>query len=122
VGGIHFQHALADFDLMSVPPEHILHEADDELRHAILPAVWTASLTCFRADLAPAFRRDEAPQSRRKLGGPHPRAWNPSIAETHLPVHQSESDFACREWNRRLRRRRRAGSRPRSRRSAQFHG
>src|SRR6185312_15987720 len=43
IGGAHFQHALADFDLTSVASEHVLHEADDELRHATLPAVDSVS-------------------------------------------------------------------------------
>src|SRR5262249_10022477 len=69
VRGKDLQPALTDFGLAPVASEHILHEADDELRHAILPAVWTASLALCQADLAPAFRRDQAPQSRRNLGG-----------------------------------------------------
>src|SRR5215471_14041853 len=38
-GGVDFHGALADFDQPAVIAEHIFHEADDKVRHGILPVM-----------------------------------------------------------------------------------
>src|SRR5262249_29378650 len=60
IGGMHLQLALADFDLTPVASEHVLHEADDEVRHAILPAAGQRFLPLARRSSAGLPTRSNA--------------------------------------------------------------
>ena len=97
IGGIHLQHALADFDMTPVAPEHVLHEADDELRHAILPAVDSVS-SCFRPISGRPSdaikRRNQGENLAGKLRNRHGKGSSPPY-----PIHGIDltTDFSSRQ-------------------------